>query len=274
MSKRPTSTAIKPEALFSAASFANLRAAAGEGAGEPLHLSLADIDEDPEQPRRDIDPGELQSLAESIRYRGVLQPIGVRPAIDGRYALVFGARRLRAAKIAGKSEIPALVVHETQRDFATQVIENQQRANLSNAEVAGAVNRLFADGVSNKEIQAICNLKDWQLAAYRAVASFPQFLIARLSSGELRALYDLFRQWKHTPSEIEASMPDPETYLTVTEARRIISHITGKSTGSIVIAREEQSEPAPTQQKQAAAEEPRRTTDTGKGQQRKTDLGD
>jgi len=240
VSKQPSSPSPKPKATFAAASFANLRAATGDAGGEPLQLAIDEIDEDPEQPRRDMDPEDLQSLAESIRYRGVLQPIGVKPGSIGRYTLVFGARRLRATRMAGKTTIPALIVHQSQRDLATQVIENQQRANLSNEDLAGAVKRLSADRHTNKEIEAICNLKEWQVAAYRAVERFPPFLTERLNSGDMRALYDLFRQWGHTAAEVEAVMPEPETYITVTEARRIIGRITGKPTGSIVIAREEQ----------------------------------
>ena len=111
---------------------------------------------------------------------------------------------------------------------------------LSNRDLAGAVKRLSADRHTNKEIEAICNLKEWQVAAYRAVERFPPFLRERLNTADMRALYDLFRQWGHTPDEIEAAMSEADTYITVAEARRIIGRITGKPTGSIVIAREEQ----------------------------------
>ena len=124
------------KASFAAASFANLRAAAGEGEGEPLRIALVDIDEDSNQPRRAFDLAELEGMALTIREKGVLQPVSVRPPQGGRYTLVFGARRFRAAKLAGQADIPAIVVPEGQRDFAAQVIENQQRANLSNSELA------------------------------------------------------------------------------------------------------------------------------------------
>src|SRR5277367_1622151 len=113
--------------LFAAGSFDDLRAASGETTGAPLRLPLTIIDEDPDQPRKRFDQGELQAMAESIRLRGILQPIGVRPAENGRHVLVFGARRLRAAKLAERADIPAIVVPDVQHDLATQVIENQQR---------------------------------------------------------------------------------------------------------------------------------------------------
>lgn len=233
------------KATFAAASFSNLRAAAGESAGEPLRIPLVDIDEDPKQPRQTFDQAELESLALTIRDRGILQPIGVQPPADGRYVLVFGARRLRASRLAGQADIPAVIVPEGQRDFATQVIENQQRANLSNSELAAAVNQLAAEGKQGKEIAAICNLKDWQIAAYRAVVKLPDFLLQRLNHGDMRAIYDLYRAWQKHPAPIEDAMPDEGTFLTITEARRIIGAVTGKATGSVVLDRERVADAAP-----------------------------
>ncbi|MCC8509771.1 ParB/RepB/Spo0J family partition protein [Xanthomonas perforans] len=134
----------KPRASFAASSFGNLRAATGEGQGEALRILLADIDEDPNQPRRSFDQAELESLAESIKLKGVVQPIVVRPPVDGRYMLAFGARRYRASKLAGAADIPAIVRAASDDDYAAQVIENQQRANLSNNELATAIEQLSA----------------------------------------------------------------------------------------------------------------------------------
>lgn len=236
------------KASFAAASFSNLRAATGEGAGEPLRIPLVDIDEDPKQPRQTFDQAELEGLALTIRARGVLQPIGVLPPVEGRYMLAFGARRLRASKLAGQADIPAVIVLEGQRDYATQVIENQQRANLTNSELAAAVNQLHGDGRQGKEIAAICNLKDWQIAAFRCVEKLPDFLRSRLDSSDMRAIYDLYRAWQKQPAEIEDAMPDGDTYLTITEARRIIGAVTGAATGSIVLDRAE-----PSAERQASA---------------------
>lgn len=224
-------------ATFAAASFSNLRAATGEGAGEPLRIPLVDIDEDPKQPRQFFDEAELEGLALTIRERGVLQPIGVLPPVEGRYILAFGARRFRASKLADQADIPAIIVPEGQRDYATQVIENQQRASLTNSELAAAVNQLHAEGRQGKEIAAICNLKDWQIAAFRAVEKLPDFLLQRLNSGDMRAIYDLYRIWQKQPAKVEDAMPDADTYLTITEARRIIGAVTGTATGSIVLDR-------------------------------------
>ncbi|HEX7858494.1 MULTISPECIES: ParB/RepB/Spo0J family partition protein [Pseudomonadota] len=225
----------KPRASFAASSFGNLRAATGEGQGEALRILLADIDEDPNQPRRSFDQAELESLAESIKLKGVVQPIVVRPPVDGRYMLAFGARRYRASKLAGAADIPAIVRAASDDDYAAQVIENQQRANLSNNELATAIEQLSAAGHNNKQIGTICNLKDYQVAAFKQVGKFPDELRERLDNADIRALYDLFRQWGKTPAEIIDALPDAETFITITEARRIIGSITGKPTGSIVL---------------------------------------
>src|SRR6478735_1085141 len=81
------------------------------GGGRPLLLSIELIDEDPAQPRREFDPSGLAELAATIATRGVRQPVSVRrhPAAPDRWMLNFGARRLRASKLAGMGDIPAFV---------------------------------------------------------------------------------------------------------------------------------------------------------------------
>jgi ParB family chromosome partitioning protein len=257
MTKPPTKTAAKPAAAkprasFAAAAFGNLRAAAGEGQGEPLRILLADIDENPNQPRTVFDADELESMAESIKAHGVVQPIVVRPPVNGRYRLVLGARRFRASKLAGVADIPAVIRAAGPGDLAAQIIENQQRANLSNSDLAAAIARLAEEGATNKQIAAICSFKDYQVAAFRQAGNFPPELAERMNNADMRALYDLFRQWSKTPAEVIAALPDPETFITVTEARRIIGEITGKPTGSIVLDRAKAPAPAPQESRQEA----------------------
>lgn len=261
MSKQPTKIAAKttatktattatpakpkPRASFAAASFGNLRAAAGEGQGEALRILLADIDEDPDQPRKTFDKAELESMAESIRLNGVVQPIVVRPPEAGRYMLAFGARRYRASKLAGVRDIPAVVRAKSDDDFSAQIIENQHRKDLNNGELADATERLASEGKTNKQIGVICSLKDYQVAAFRQVRNFPPELRQRLDSADIRALYDLFRQWGKTPARVIDALPDAETFITITEARRIIGGITGKPTGSIVLDRQAAAQATP-----------------------------
>jgi len=230
-------TPAKPRAAFAAAAFAELRAAAGNGQGEVLRLLLADIDEDPEQPRTVFDDEGLAGLAASIREHGVVQPVVVRPPVDGRYRLAFGARRLRAAQLAGLADIPAVIRRADGGDFAAQVIENQQRAALSNSDLAAAIARLAAEGHTNQRIAIICGLKDYQVAAFKQAGNFPPALRERLDQSDMRALYDLYRQWRKTPGPVLAALPEADIAITVTEARRIVGGITGMPTGSLVLDR-------------------------------------
>ena len=101
-------TPAKPRAAFAAAAFAELRAAAGNGQGEVLRLLLADIDEDPEQPRTVFDDEGLAGLAASIREHGVVQPVVVRP--PGPVLAAVGASRSDSTGPPYQWENPARLV--------------------------------------------------------------------------------------------------------------------------------------------------------------------
>ncbi|MGH9487268.1 MAG: ParB/RepB/Spo0J family partition protein [Terriglobales bacterium] len=110
--------------------------------GELRRLALGQIQPNPFQPRKTFNAAELDELAASIRAQGVLQPVLVRPSGSG-FELIAGERRLRAAALAGLSEIPALV--RPLADAATlefAIIENLQRADLNPIEQAEAFREL------------------------------------------------------------------------------------------------------------------------------------
>ena len=107
----------------------------------PLKLSLDSIQHNPLQPRQEFDAEELQRLADSITAHGLLQPIVVRPW-EGSYQLIAGERRLRAARLAGWSEVPAIVVEADERQTAElAIIENMQRKDLNALEKAACFQR-------------------------------------------------------------------------------------------------------------------------------------
>lgn len=106
--------------------------------GEWMTLALADLDANPYQPRREYNPEELAALAQSIAVHGIIQPIVVRPHA-GRFQIVAGERRYRAAREAGLSHIPARVVEiDDQQTFEYALIENLQRRDLNPVEKAQA----------------------------------------------------------------------------------------------------------------------------------------
>lgn len=95
------------------------------------------------QPRRDLEPQALEELANSIRAQGVMQPIVVRPVADGRYEIIAGERRWRAAQMAGLDSIPVVIRDvPDEAAIAMALIENIQRENLNPIEEAMALHRL------------------------------------------------------------------------------------------------------------------------------------
>lgn len=113
-------------------------------AGAPSSLPLDALQAGKYQPRTRMDEGSLYELAESIRGQGVMQPILVRPVGDaGRYEIIAGERRFRAARLAGLSEVPVLVKPVADEAAAVMaLIENIQREDLNPLEEAQGLKRL------------------------------------------------------------------------------------------------------------------------------------
>ena len=107
----------------------------------------------PDQPRRTFDPNGLAELADSIRVHGILQPLAVRRLGGGRYELIAGERRLRAALLCGLSEVPCLVLSADRTNSCLlSLIENIQRRDLDFWEEAKALERLISVyGLSQEE---------------------------------------------------------------------------------------------------------------------------
>ena len=115
-------------------------------AGVVTRIQIKSVKPNPFQPRQDFDREALEELAESIRQKGVIQPVLVRTSEEG-YQLVAGERRLRAAKLAGLTTIPAIVYEvETDEDMLElSIIENVQREDLNAIDTALAYRRLAED---------------------------------------------------------------------------------------------------------------------------------
>ncbi|HHW56269.1 MAG TPA: nucleoid occlusion protein [Clostridia bacterium] len=113
---------------------------------EIFYLPIDSIRPNPYQPRKNFDIKNLQELAESIKAYGVLQPITVRMLNNNSYELVAGERRLKASKLAGLTEIPAIIVNAQEEDAAIlALIENLQRENLNFIEEAEGYYNLIND---------------------------------------------------------------------------------------------------------------------------------
>lgn len=107
-------------------------------------LPIEKITPSPFQARTVFDEGEIKKLAVSILQNGLLQPISVRPTVDGRYQLIAGERRLRACKLTGMETIPAIIYHfEDEKTAALSLLENLQREQLGPFEQARALRDLL-----------------------------------------------------------------------------------------------------------------------------------
>jgi len=128
----------------------NREAAAGSVATLPVDL----IQRGRFQPRRDFNAESLQELADSIRAQGVVQPVVVRPLPGGRYELIAGERRWRAAQMADLHDIPAVVRDvPDQAAMAMGLIENIQRDDLNPLEEASALQRLLDEfGLTHQDV--------------------------------------------------------------------------------------------------------------------------
>lgn len=150
-------------------------------------LPVASIEPHPEQPRRRFDEGALDELAASIAARGVIQPVIVRPTANGRYQLVAGERRWRAAQRAQLHEIPALVRDLSERDvMALALIENLQREDLNPIEEARAYHRLAEqEGLTQAEIARLVDKSRSHVANLQRLLALPDSVMDMVEAGEL-----------------------------------------------------------------------------------------
>lgn len=171
----------------------------GGGAGVPSapfrNISVALIDPLPGNPRKNFDEKALDELAASIAARGVIQPIIVRTISGGRYQLVAGERRWRAAQRARLHEIPSLVRELSDREVtALALIENLQREDLNPVEEARAYGRLAEqDGMTQSEIAKMVEKSRSHVANIQRLLSLPGSVLdlvegGALSMGHARAL--------------------------------------------------------------------------------------
>jgi len=154
---------------------------------ELRELPVELIGPNPTQPRRVFDDAALAALAESIRARGVLQPIVVRPLVGGRYELVAGERRVRAARAAGLDRIPAIVRETPEAErLELALIENMARADLNPIEEARACATLVEDlGLTKEEVARRVGRSRAAVANLVRMLELPEEVIQMLERGEL-----------------------------------------------------------------------------------------
>lgn len=166
----------------------------------PASLPIYEIENNKAQPRTDFDTDSLEELAESIRQHGVLQPLLVRPIPGGRYQIVAGERRWRAARLANLSEVPVIIrdLDDTQV-MVLAMIENLQREQLNPAEEAEGYRRLRDEfGMTQEEI------------AEKVGKSRPVVANALRLTGLDKAILDMLREGKISVGHAKVILSAPE----------------------------------------------------------------
>ncbi len=145
----------------------------------------------PRNPRRQFDGADLDDLTESIRAKGIIQPIIVRAIrnVAGSYEIIAGERRWRAAQTAQLTEVPVVVVEADDREaLAFAIIENVQRADLNAIEEARGYERLGQEfGYSQAEVSAIIGKSRSHVANTTRLLKLPETILALVSEGKISA---------------------------------------------------------------------------------------
>jgi ParB family chromosome partitioning protein len=158
-----------------------------EAGAELRDLPIELIRPNPSQPRTVLDQESIERLAESIAAAGVVQPLIVRPLADGRYELIAGERRWRAARAAGLEQVPALVRDEDEaRRLQTALIENVAREDLNPVDEARACAALVEElGLSKEEVARRLGRSRSAISNLIRLLDLPDDALALLEAGEL-----------------------------------------------------------------------------------------
>ena len=166
----------------------------------PVGIRLSDIEPNPRQPRQDFDPVALEDLAQSIRENGVITPITLRKTGD-TYQIIAGERRWRASRLAGLTEIPAIVLDVDENTaYALALIENLQREDLNPMEEAEGYRRLTQElGLTQEQAAQRVGRSRPAVANALRLLSLPRSVETllrekQLSAGHARALLPLERE--------------------------------------------------------------------------------
>lgn len=189
--------------------------------GGPLLLDMDLIDEDPNQPRTESNPGflaeSLGELAESIKRRGVKTPISVRHNTDvpGRLIINHGARRFRGSRLAGQTQIPGFI--DNDYNMADQVVENLLRNELSAREIADYIGRELAKGTKKGEIAEGLSKSPSFVSQHVTLLDLPELIAEAFNSGrvnDVTVVNKLVTAFKKNPKEVTDWLADESQEIT------------------------------------------------------------
>ncbi len=166
-------------------------------------IELSKIRTPKDQPRRHFDPKSIESLAQSIKAQGLIEPIIVSEEPDGHYRLIVGERRFRAHQFLKRRTIKGLIVPAKKESFIYSLVENLQREDLSPVEEAEAYQKLLATGLTQTVLAEQIGKSQSQIAQKLALFQLPAMVqtllrIKELKEGHARQLLwfkNLFQGW-------------------------------------------------------------------------------
>jgi len=177
--------------------------------GKVSLVPIAQVEANPNQPRRDFDPIALNELAQSIERDGIIQPIVVRRTATQKYQIIAGERRWRAATAAGLTEVPVILrTADDQKVLELAIVENIQREDLNPIELAEAFQRMMTElSLTHEEIGVKTGKDRATIANAIRLLQLPQDVqglvsAKKLSQGHARALLKL------SPEELQREVAD------------------------------------------------------------------
>ena len=155
--------------------------------GKPREIPVDLIDRNPYQTRTRVDEEALGELAESIKANGVVQPVLVRPQVNGRFQLIAGERRWRASMLAGKKTIPAILRQVSDEQvLEITIVENLQREDLNPIEQARGFERLMREfHMTQEQVSTRTGKQRASVANYLRLLKLPQSIQTHVESGVL-----------------------------------------------------------------------------------------
>ncbi len=198
--------------------------------GNVSKISISEIYPNPNQPRKTFDQESLEELAESIRVHGLIQPIIVNKMDDG-YLIIAGERRYRACKLAGLTEIDAIVKNYTERQIAEiSIIENLQREDLNPIEIAKSLQKLMQEyNITQEQVAARIGKNRSSIANYvRLLSLYPEVIDmvekGKVSHGHAKCLVAV----TDYPTQLMLAKKVAQNKLTVRALEKEIDIILGK----------------------------------------------
>ena len=200
-----------------------------------LAISLNQIIEDENQPRKDFNDENWQDFVSDIKRRGVQTPIHVRPAVNGNYIIIHGARRYRASLEAGLSKIAAIIeTNASAFDDYSQVLENTKRANMAAMDIAQFIQKRIAAGDSKSSIAEKLSENANYVTYHLALLDMPEMIAEAYSQGKIKGaqlIYRLINLYKDAPVLAESLINSNEevTNALILKARKAESNTDTKN---------------------------------------------